>query len=565
MAAGSVGEGRWAAVGLAVATGALVSIRLVEPGWFDNEGRFAEGAREMWLRGDYVTPYVNFVPLLTKPPLTQWLAAMVYWVTGPSEWARLVSVLAAMVTLVATCRLGARLFGARVGLVAGVMLATTIGFVLEARTLRPDSLVVASVTVAIFCWHVADSSAERARTRWLVALYAVLGLGTLAKGLVPVVMAGIPIGFETFRRHGLGGLRRLRPVLGLVVAGVIVLPWHVAAALANPGFAWDYVVNQHLLFAFDQKLPRDSEGDSLTVFWGAFVGRGAPWVLFLPIALRQALGGGARDGTPLLWAWLAGVLVTFSITPSRLEHYSLPALPAVALLAAHVWQRARERGLRPLEAGYVATLGVALVAAGVFGLVRGPAVLAARLWWLPQAPGLLALVAPTALVVCGTGVLLIAAAAARSATAVVATLAVGATPLLAIVVRALIEAEALFSWRPVARALARLPPQAEVVFEAPVEYQIIGGLNFYTRRRLTMLEPRDGYVPPTFLEGRTLGLFITRDELERRWHAGRLVAIVSDPHTRRSSPEGVAPSPFFVLDRYGDRWILTNAPVAAAG
>jgi len=32
--------------------------------------------------------------------------------------------------------------------------------------------------------------------------------------------------------------------------------------------------------------------------------------------------------------WVAGILALFTLTPSRLEHYSLPALPAVALLAA---------------------------------------------------------------------------------------------------------------------------------------------------------------------------------------------------------------------------------------
>jgi 4-amino-4-deoxy-L-arabinose transferase-like glycosyltransferase len=74
VAAGSVVDGRWAALGLATLAGTLWSIRLGEPGWFDNEGRFAEAAREMVVLGDYVTPRVNGIPLLTKPPLTQWLA-----------------------------------------------------------------------------------------------------------------------------------------------------------------------------------------------------------------------------------------------------------------------------------------------------------------------------------------------------------------------------------------------------------------------------------------------------------------------------------------------------------
>src|SRR6185503_3307199 len=137
VAAASVVHGRWGAVGLACLAGALLSIRLDEPGWFDNEGRFAEAAREMIVRHDWITPHVNLVPYLTKPPLTSWLAGLVFLVTGPSEWGRLVPIVSAVVTIMLTCGLGARLYGARTGLVAGLMLATMLGFVLEARTLRP--------------------------------------------------------------------------------------------------------------------------------------------------------------------------------------------------------------------------------------------------------------------------------------------------------------------------------------------------------------------------------------------------------------------------------------------
>ena len=92
MAAARVVDGRWASVGLASLTALALSIRLGEPGWFDNEGRFAEVAREMLVQGDWVTPAINFHPLLTKPPLTQWLAALVFLVTGPSTWARVIPI-----------------------------------------------------------------------------------------------------------------------------------------------------------------------------------------------------------------------------------------------------------------------------------------------------------------------------------------------------------------------------------------------------------------------------------------------------------------------------------------
>jgi hypothetical protein len=176
----------------------------------------------------------------------------------------------------------------------------------------------------------------------------------------------------------------------------------------------------------------------------------------------------------------------------------------------------------------------------------------------------MALIVPGALVACWAGVLLVAAAIVRSAPAIVAAGVVGIAPFLGVLVAALIGAEALFSWRPTAAALAQVPPATEIVFEAPVEYQIVGGLLFYLERPVTMLEPPGGYTPPTYLEGRMQGLFIERDELERRWRSGRPVAFVSDPQQRRDTPEGLVPPPFHVLDRHGDRWVLTNFPVASA-
>src|SRR5690349_16295927 len=129
---------RVAMLALPVVAAALLAIRLDVPAFFDNEGRYAEVAREMVLRGDWISPHLDFTLFLNKPPLTFWLAALVFRLAGPTEWARLVALVAAAAALYATCRLGALLHGARAGLVGGLALATSVGFALEARTLRPD-------------------------------------------------------------------------------------------------------------------------------------------------------------------------------------------------------------------------------------------------------------------------------------------------------------------------------------------------------------------------------------------------------------------------------------------
>src|SRR5437667_133518 len=394
--------GRRGALALALGAGALLAVRLDVPAFFDNEARYAEVAREMALGGDWISPHLDFTLFLNKPPLVFWLAALVFRVAGPTEWARLVSVGAAVVALLATCRLGALLYGGPAGMVAGLALATSVGFVLEARTLRPDMILTATVVVALLCWQTAECGGAR-RARWLAGLWAALGVGVLAKGLVPLVLAGLPIAAATLRDDGWRGAARLRPGLGLLVLAAIVVPWHVATALRHPGFAWDYVVNQHVLFFLARKLPRDSQGDSLAFFWAAAAGRAVPWVLLVPLTLAEAVRGAARRA------------------------------------------------------------------------------------------------APAAAVVAGAGVLAALAALGRRPGWLVAALAASMVPLAAVVLRAEGVAEPLFSWRPAARALvAAVPREVEVVFEAPEEYQQVGGLAYYTARRITLLEP-PGFVPPTYL------------------------------------------------------------------
>src|SRR5262249_52136376 len=162
-------------------------------------------ARQMLARGDFITPYLNGIPFLNKPPLTAWLVAGLLQFFARPEWVRLVSVVAAGVSIVATSRLAARLYGEAHGLLAGLLLATTGGVVLEARTLRPDGLLVASMAVALLClWHVEHTA--RRRTRWLVGFYLALAVGMLVKGLLPVVLLAPPVAAVMLGGHGWAGI-----------------------------------------------------------------------------------------------------------------------------------------------------------------------------------------------------------------------------------------------------------------------------------------------------------------------------------------------------------------------
>src|SRR5207245_2708209 len=191
-------------------------------------------------------------------------------------------------TVLVTGARGMDRFGEGAGLAAAAVLATTGGFLLEARLLRAAMLLVLAVSTTLWCYARLRRGGGRAAA---LGLWTAVALGLLDKGLLAVALPGAAIGLAEVVGGELGPrtvgarLRALRVPLGIAVVAVVALPWHLAAALRNPGFAWDYVVNQHLLAFFDAKLPRDSIPDSLAFFWAMFFVRTLPWRLLLPAPL----------------------------------------------------------------------------------------------------------------------------------------------------------------------------------------------------------------------------------------------------------------------------------------
>jgi len=208
-------------------------------------------------------------------------------------------------------------------------------------------------------------------------------------------------------------------------------------------------------------------------------------------------------------------------------------------------------------------VGAVVAAAGVVGLLRGRALLL-RTYWIEQVPAFLALALPAAATLAVTGALLGMAALRRRSDWLALSLGAVTVPAVVILLRAETVAEPLFSWRPLAEAVvASVPSETEIVFESPQEYQLVGGLAYYTRRPITLLEP-PGFVAPTYLADQVKAMFLPPDAFARRWRAGEPLAFVSDPQRRRDDPAGLVPPPFHVLGRFGDRWALTNVLPAAA-
>jgi len=306
----------------------------------------AEAAREMVLRHDWVTLYADGIRYLEKAPLPYWCVAVMYKLFGVSEWTTRFPLMLGMLALIlATYELGRRVYGEKGGFYSALVMATSLGPYLFTRFMIPDVLVGLWLTIGfIFFLKTLDEKPPSRLACWGLAITTALNV--LTKGLIGLVFPVGIIGLYLLLTGNLRHLLRLRIVSSLSILVAISAPWHVLAALRNPtqggvrGFLWFYFVNEHFLRYLNKRVPHDYDTVPFLIFWGLLLLWLLPWSAFLPQSIsgvfrrgqdwRSHLGNRQR-GNLLFFLWAVVILVFFSFS-TRQEYYTIPAIPALALL-----------------------------------------------------------------------------------------------------------------------------------------------------------------------------------------------------------------------------------------
>jgi 4-amino-4-deoxy-L-arabinose transferase-like glycosyltransferase len=318
-----------------------------------DEPRYAQIAREMLQRGDWVTPVLYGQPWLEKPPLYYWCAMLAYRATGGvSDWAaRLPSAILCSL-MVFFIYVWARHFRRGMQLDAALITATSALMIGFGRSASTDMPLTATFTVAMLCWYGWYSNQNRG---WLLGFYLFAGLGTLAKGPVAILLAVlIIVAFAALRRDGRLILRTLWPP-GILLYLAVTLPWFTAVQRANPEFLRIFFL-QHNVERFSTNLYHH-----IQPFWFylpvallAFV----PWIVFVVTAIVDAIRdwrfsvqqpSGVEDLRTYLVVWLLVPIAFFSLSRSKLPGYILPAVPAGTILLANFIRRREEEEEKPSE------------------------------------------------------------------------------------------------------------------------------------------------------------------------------------------------------------------------
>jgi 4-amino-4-deoxy-L-arabinose transferase-like glycosyltransferase len=325
-----------------------------------DEPRYAQVAREMLARRDYVTPVLWAHPWLEKPALYYWRAMFSFREFGVHDWsARLPSASFAFM-LVVLIYLHIRRFRNGGQLDAALITASCAGILSFARGASTDMQLAAPFCIGMlgwYAWYETDSKF------WLFDLYFFVGAATLAKGPVAPFLALVIIGIFAGLRREWSLFRRSLWWPGIVLYLAMVLPWFIAVQRRNPAFL--------RIFFLEHNLERFATNrfEHYHPFWYyvpvVLLGL-TPWAVIAVTAFVNAVGGSinewkarrarfhyvghgrAGDAFPeFLVLWALVVIVFFSFSESKLPGYILPALPPLTILAGDYLNRIRNRGLKP--------------------------------------------------------------------------------------------------------------------------------------------------------------------------------------------------------------------------
>jgi 4-amino-4-deoxy-L-arabinose transferase-like glycosyltransferase len=348
-----------------------------------DEPRYSQVAREMFERGDWITPTLAGFNWFEKPALLYWLQISSFNLFGVSEFAaRFGSALFGLGTIASLWILGRYLDATNEE--AGtansfanwlaLMAASTVGIIAFAHGASFDIILTFPATAALVCFFIYDLHRRKIP---LVAFYFFVGLALLAKGLVGIIFPFAIVGF-----YHLIAWRRPAPLLiasafwGTALSLVIAGSWYFPMYMRHGHEFVDQFFIQHHFQRFTSN--KYLHPQPFYFFFWVLPLMTVPWVPFFLAALwnlggRFVRGETGRDsvtGRLELYtvAWIAVPLVFFSFSGSKLPGYILPVVPAAIILTAlyvhrFVQNNARRKfAIRGLAG---ATLVVCMVAATI--------------------------------------------------------------------------------------------------------------------------------------------------------------------------------------------------------
>ncbi|MEO1941863.1 MAG: glycosyltransferase family 39 protein [Campylobacterales bacterium] len=297
-----------------------------------DEGAFSEATREMLLRGDFITTYLEGHLRFDKPILIYWLQALLVSIFGPESWAfRLPSAIATTLWGLTIYLFTTAQWGRKRGFWATFIFITSLQIGLIGKAAIADALLNLWLAVAGFSLFL---YLETRRERWLLFTFTGIGAGFLTKGPVAILIPLATFFLWTLKsREWSFFWRSIFNWKGILLFSIIALPWYIAEYLAQ---RWNFIVGfflKHNLQRFETSF--ESHAGSIFYYIPVVLVGLLPWTTLLLRYLWNLKTHLTTRFGLFATLWFSFVFFFFSLSGTKLPHYLIygytPLFPLLAL------------------------------------------------------------------------------------------------------------------------------------------------------------------------------------------------------------------------------------------
>jgi len=361
----------------------LGGLALTDP----DETFYAQTAKEMFEKGEWVTPYLYGKPQFEKPILFYWLVHISYKIFGVNEFAaRFPSAVFAFLGIIAMYLLGSVLFNRRVGAFAAVILASNVEYVILSRACVTDMVLTVFMLLGVYRFFCGYTTGKKF---YYVLSGVAFGMAVLTKG--PVFMA-LAIGVFLLFLFLSGDISRIKkmPVAWVALAYLAVtVPWYLSVYKLHGTTFLDEFFGFHNVTRFmvsEHKIGSQVYYNIPIILGGFF-----PWSVFVPFGLwhmfkkARSKSEPAQDKKAAIFTlvWFFVIFFFFTASSTKLPTYIFPSFIALALVVGVLWDDFMKGGSVSVRKGmtvsFWALMAVVVIASvGALGYLyyRYPSILA---------------------------------------------------------------------------------------------------------------------------------------------------------------------------------------------
>ena len=301
-----------------------------------DEARFAQASSQMIQSGDYVNIKFQDEIRAKKPIGIYWLQAFSAKIFGQEDIGsyRIPSLLSSIITLVFVGLITRLIFPLYQTLIVTLLFASSIVFMGEAHLAKTDATLLCLICVQqYFLLKIILDQDNTLKVKYLypILVWLAFSFGVLVKGPLSIaILFPTVIAFSIIQKS-ISLIKSLRPMLGFLICTLVILPWFLAIDEATNGMFLQKAFQED----FFSKLESGQEGH------GAMPGTHLltlsisiwPIATFLPCLILFILQNKTNIIIKFLMCWILPFWGIIELIPTKLLHYPLPVLPAIAILA----------------------------------------------------------------------------------------------------------------------------------------------------------------------------------------------------------------------------------------